>query len=63
MRFQKRTEDGLYAVLSVVVLVVFVIIGAAGYVIYTNNKNKANAEVRWSFNEKDRKSTRLNSSH
>ena len=52
MRFQKRTEDGLYAVLSVVVLVVFVIIGAAGYVIYTNNKNKANAEVRWSFNEK-----------
>jgi hypothetical protein len=48
----KLNQNGFHLLLLLVFLLVFGVVGTIGYVIFTNNKNKSNAEVRWSYDDK-----------
>lgn len=52
MRLRKLSENGFHVLFTLVLLAVLGVIGVAGYVVYTNDRNKANADVLWSFDEK-----------
>jgi hypothetical protein len=49
---KKPDENGFHVLLVLIVLLVVGAIGMVGYVVFTNSKDKANAEVRWSYDEK-----------
>lgn len=51
MHKTRSGQSGFHVILLLVVLVVIGAVGAIGYVVLTNSKNKANAEVRWNYDE------------
>jgi hypothetical protein len=53
MRKKKRlNQNGFHVLLLIIFLVVVGVIGTVGYVVRSNSRNKANAEVFWSFDNK-----------
>lgn len=52
MQRHRLNQRGFHALLFVIALAVLGAIGAVGYVVFSNAQNKANAEVRWAFDDK-----------